>query len=39
MFDLAFLIDPDGDRDIIEQTIVAAVAYLERYAGDKGRTR
>jgi len=37
--DLAFLIDPDGDRDIIEQTIVAAVAYLERYAGDKGRTR
>jgi AcrR family transcriptional regulator len=30
--DLAFLLDPAGDDDIIEQTIVAAVAYLERYA-------
>jgi len=37
--DLAFLIDPDGDRDIIEQTIVAAVAYLERYAADRERRR
>ncbi len=37
--DLSFLIDPDGDRDIIEQTIVAAIAYLERYAADKGRGR
>jgi AcrR family transcriptional regulator len=37
--DLAFLIDPDGDRDIIEQTIVAAIAYLERYAPDGGRRR
>jgi AcrR family transcriptional regulator len=35
--DLAFLIDPEGDRDIIEQTIVAAVAYLERYAPDRVR--
>ena len=37
--DLAFLIDPDGDRDIIEQTIVAAIAYLERYAAHEGRSR
>jgi AcrR family transcriptional regulator len=37
--DLAFLIDPEGDRDIIEQAIVAAIAYLERYAADKGRRR
>ena len=32
--DLAFLLDPDGDRDLIAQTIVAAIAYLERYAAD-----
>jgi len=37
--DLSFLIDPDGDRDIIEQTIVAAIAYLERYAADTSRRR
>ena len=37
--DLSFLIDPDGDRDIIEQTIVAAIAYLERYAADMSRRR
>jgi AcrR family transcriptional regulator len=37
--DLAFLLDPEGDRDLIEQAIVAAIAYLERYAADKGRTR
>ncbi len=36
--DLAFLLDPEGDRDLIDQTIVAAIAYLERYA-DKGRMR
>ena len=30
--DLAFRIDPDGDREIVAETIVAAVAYLERYA-------
>lgn len=30
--DLAFLVDPAGDADMIEQTIVAAIAYLERYA-------
>jgi AcrR family transcriptional regulator len=37
--DLAFLLDPEGDRDLIDQTIVAAIAYLERYAADEGRTR
>jgi AcrR family transcriptional regulator len=37
--DLAFLLDPEGDRDLIEQTIVAAIAYLERYAADKVRAR
>jgi AcrR family transcriptional regulator len=37
--DLAFLLDPEGDSDLIEQTIVAAVAYLERYAADKGHRR
>ena len=37
--DLAFLLDPEGDRDLIAQTIVAAVAYLERYAADKGSPR
>jgi AcrR family transcriptional regulator len=37
--DLAFLLDPDGDRDLIAQTIVAAIAYLERYAADKDRVR
>ena len=30
--DLAFRIDPDGDSDIIVETIAASVAYLERYA-------
>ena len=35
--DLAFLIDADGDRDIITQTIVAATAYLERYTTDGRR--
>jgi AcrR family transcriptional regulator len=30
--DLAFLIDPEGNPDVITQTIVAAIAYLERYA-------
>lgn len=35
--DLAFLVDPEGDRDIIAQTIVAAIAYLERYAVDRDR--
>jgi AcrR family transcriptional regulator len=30
--DLAFRIDPAGDRDIVDETVVAAVAYLERYA-------
>lgn len=29
--DLAFLLDPEGNRDLITQTIVAAIAYLERY--------
>ena len=33
------LLDPEGDSDLIEQTIVAAVAYLERYAADKGHRR
>ena len=37
--DLAFLLDPDGDRDLIAQTIVAAVGYLERYDADKDRER
>jgi AcrR family transcriptional regulator len=37
--DLAFLLDPDGDRDLIDQAIVAAIAYLDRYAVDKGRAR
>ncbi len=30
--DLAFRIDPDGDRQIVDETVTAAVAYLERYA-------
>ena len=37
--DLAFLLDPEGDRDLIDQAIVAAIAYLDRCAADKGRTR
>ena len=37
--DLAFLLDPEGDRDLIDQTIVAAIAYLERYAAGRGRVR
>jgi len=37
--DLAFLLDPDGDRDLIAQTIVAALGYLERYDADKDRER
>jgi AcrR family transcriptional regulator len=35
--DLSFLIDPQGDRDIISETIVAAIMYLERYAVDRDR--
>ena len=35
--DLAFLIDPEGDRDIIGETIVAAVTYHERYSADRDR--
>jgi hypothetical protein len=31
--DLACRIDPDGDAEIVAETITAAVAYLERYAG------
>ncbi|MEY2580492.1 MAG: hypothetical protein QOE09_341 [Ilumatobacteraceae bacterium] len=30
--DLAFRLDPDGDRDLIAETIAATVAYLDRYA-------
>jgi len=30
--DLAFRIDPDGDRQIVTETVAASVAYLERYA-------
>jgi AcrR family transcriptional regulator len=30
--DLAFRIDPDGDGEIVAETVSAAVAYLERYA-------
>jgi AcrR family transcriptional regulator len=30
--DLAFRIDPNGDREIVAETIAAVVAYLERYA-------
>jgi AcrR family transcriptional regulator len=30
--DLAFRIDPAGDRDIVSETVSAVVAYLERYA-------
>lgn len=30
--DLAFRIDPNGDREIIAETVGAVVAYLERYA-------
>jgi AcrR family transcriptional regulator len=33
--DLAFLVDPEGNRDLIIQTIIAAIAYLERYAVDQ----
>ena len=37
--DLAFLLDPEGDRDLIDQAIIAAIAYLDRYAADKGGAR
>ncbi|HEX6658527.1 MAG TPA: TetR/AcrR family transcriptional regulator [Ilumatobacter sp.] len=37
--DLAFLLDPEGDRDLIDQTIVAAISYLERYAPAEGPQR
>ncbi|MGZ4762039.1 MAG: TetR/AcrR family transcriptional regulator [Ilumatobacteraceae bacterium] len=30
--DLAFRIDPNGDRDIVDETVSAVIAYLERYA-------
>ena len=30
--DLAFRIDPAGDREIVAETVEAVVAYLERYA-------
>ena len=30
--DLAFRIDPGGDRDIVRETVSAVIAYLERYA-------
>ncbi|MDP9464270.1 MAG: TetR/AcrR family transcriptional regulator [Actinomycetota bacterium] len=30
--DLAFRIDPAGDRDVVTETVTAIVAYLERYA-------
>ncbi len=30
--DLAFRIDPAGDRDIVGETVSAVIAYLERYA-------
>ena len=30
--DLAFHIDPAGDREIVAETVTAVVAYLERYA-------
>jgi hypothetical protein len=30
--DLAFRIDPDGDREIVAETVSAVVSYLERYA-------
>ena len=30
--DLAFRIDPDGDREIVDETLSAVVSYLERYA-------
>jgi hypothetical protein len=30
--DLAFRIDPAGDRNIVSETVSAVVAYLERYA-------
>ena len=30
--DLAFRIDPDGDREIVAETVSAVIAYLERYA-------
>jgi AcrR family transcriptional regulator len=30
--DLAFRIDPEGDRQIVAETVSAVVAYLERYA-------
>jgi AcrR family transcriptional regulator len=30
--DLAFRIDPTGDREIVEETVSAVVAYLDRYA-------
>ena len=30
--DLAFRIDPAGDREIVRETVAAVIAYLERYA-------
>ncbi|MGZ4772115.1 MAG: TetR/AcrR family transcriptional regulator [Ilumatobacteraceae bacterium] len=30
--DLAFRIDPNGDCDIVDETVSAVIAYLERYA-------
>jgi len=30
--DLAFRIDPGGNRDIVRETVSAVIAYLERYA-------
>jgi AcrR family transcriptional regulator len=30
--DLAFRLEPEGDRDLIAETIAATVAYLDRYA-------
>jgi len=30
--DLAFRIDPLGDRGIVDETVTASIAYLERYA-------
>jgi len=30
--DLAFRIDPDGDHQVVDETVTAIIAYLERYA-------
>ena len=30
--DLAFRIDPDGDHQVVDETVTAVIAYLERYA-------